>query len=87
MKRIMAFIIFLILLAFSVAWGISTVSERMAEKIFREDKKQKEMIDKHFKEIQRKHGDVMVSTDFSHFIRLNGEKCRLKPWEKPPMYR
>jgi len=28
-----------------------------------------------FEWIQYKHGDVMVASDFSHFIRLNGEVC------------
>lgn len=31
-----------------------------------------------YTEIIRYHGDVMVSTDFSHFIRLNGERCELR---------
>lgn len=31
-----------------------------------------------YAEIINYHGDVMVATDFSHFIRLNGERCELK---------
>ena len=30
------------------------------------------------KYIQRYHGVCAVATDFSHFIRLDGEICRLK---------
>jgi hypothetical protein len=81
------YVAFLVILTSSLIWAIYLIHERTTERFLRETKRQNEVINQYFKKIQRYHGVAIVSTDFSHFIRLNGEVCKLKSYEKPPMYR
>jgi len=67
-------------------WGVCHIcATKIAEQMLQEYQQQERVIRDSFDSIQKKHGAVAVATDFSHFIRLNGEVCRLKDYEKPKM--
>ena len=72
------------LLMILLLWGFCFLcANRVAKLSAQENQRQEEQIRNAFGKIQQRHGAVAVSTDFTHFIRLNGEVCRIKAHEKP----
>lgn len=83
MKTLMWYVVLGVLMIF-IMWGFCCYcANYMAQELVKESQRQEEEYRKAFGKIQQRHGAVAVSTDFTHFIRLNGEVCRIKEQEKP----
>ena len=74
----------LVTLVWFLLWQLCSECGQMLRAKYQQDLlKREQAIHDACKGIFHRHGSVAISTDFTHFIRLNGEVCRIKEHEKP----